>query len=221
MATNIRQSAENAVQTEQLALHAAEDARVAGQAVAETVTAMREITKKISIVENIANQTRMLSLNATIEAAKAEEQGKAFSVVAMAVRQLADRTRKAAVEINGLAEHGVSIAETSGELLAKLVPNIQKTAELVQEISAASREQSVGTEHVNAAVQQLDAIAQRNASVADKMGMMAETLAKQAEQLQHRMQFFKMRAAAAEQHPESRPALITETVDQPVEAQRH
>lgn len=197
MSANIRQSAENARQTERLALQSAQDAAVGGQAVAQTVTAMREITKKIGVIENIANQTRMLSLNATIEAAKAAEHGKAFAVVAAAVRQLADITRKAAVEIETLSHHGVGIAETSGELLAKVVPNIRKTAELVQEISAASREQSIGTEHVNAAIQQLDEVAQQNAVVADKMAAMAETLAVQAEQLQHMMQFFHIQAMAA------------------------
>ncbi len=192
MTANIRQNADNALQTEKIARHAAEQAQAGGHAVIEAVTAMRKIAKKISIIEEIARQTRMLSLNATIEAAKAEEQGKGFAVVAAEVRALADRSREAAEEITGLAGSGVAIAEKAGELLTQLVPDIQKTAELVQEISAASTEQSSGAAHINRAIQQLDHVIQQNAANSEEMVATAEELASQAGQLQHTMAFFKI-----------------------------
>jgi methyl-accepting chemotaxis protein len=158
MAANIRQNADNALQTEKIARQSAEDARNSGQAVTQTVSAMKEIAKKIKIIEEIASQTHMLSLNATIEAAKAQEHGKGFAVVAAEVRGLAERSRVAAEEITELAGSGVTIAEQAGETLTMLVPNIQRTAELVQEISAASHEQSSGTEQINHAIQLLDRV---------------------------------------------------------------
>jgi len=127
----------------------------------------------------------MLSLNATIEAAKTQEYGKGFAVVASEVRSLAERSRTAATEINALAGSSVATAEKAGEMLAKLVPDIQKTAELVQEISAASGEQSSGAEQINKAIQQLDQVVQQNASV-------SEELASQAEQLQSTIEFFSV-----------------------------
>jgi len=184
MAANIRQNADNALQTEQIAVKAAKDAREGGQAVTETVAAMKEITQRITIIEEIARQTHMLSLNATIEAAKAQEYGKGFAVVASEVRALAERSRTAATDINALASESVTVAEKAGELLTKLVPDIQKTAELVQEISAASKEQDTGAGQINSAIQQLDQVVQQNASV-------SEELASQAEQLQSTIEFFR------------------------------
>ena len=148
--------------------------------------------------EDIAMQTRMLSLNATIEAARAQEHGKGFAVVAAEVRALAERTRTAAAEINQLANSSVSVAEKAREMLTTLVPSIHKTAELVQEISAASNEQSTGAGHINTAVQQLDRVTQQNASTADEMTSMAETLANQAEQLQRAIAFFSINDTAHE-----------------------
>ncbi len=200
MASNIRQNADNALQTGKIARQAAENAQEGGHAVIIAVTAMREIAKKISIIEDIARQTHMLSLNATIEAAKAEEQGKGFAVVAAEVRSLAERSREAAEEITALADSGVTIAEKTGELLAQLVPDIQKTAELVQEISAASNEQSTGTVQINRAIQQLDQVTQQNAASSEEMAATAEELASQAEQLQHTIAFFKIDEADREKN---------------------
>jgi methyl-accepting chemotaxis protein len=184
MAANIRQNSDNALQTEKIAVEAAANAREGGQAVAETVTAMKDIAQRISIIEEIARQTHMLSLNATIEAAKAQDYGKGFAVVAAEVRALAERSRTAANEINTLASSSVNTAVHAGELLNKVVPDIQRTAELVQEISAASREQNSGATQINKAIQQLDNVIQQNASV-------SEELAAQAEQLQSTIDFFK------------------------------
>ncbi len=144
MAANIRQNADNTLQTEKIALNATEDAQDSGQAVAEAVSAMKAIAKKIAIVVEIARQTRMLSLNVTIEVARAQEHGRGFAVVASEVRSLAERSQTAVTEITQLATSSVAIAEKAGEKLKKLVPDIQKTAELVQEISAASKEQDTG-----------------------------------------------------------------------------
>lgn len=196
MAANIRQNADNATQTEKLAIQAAEHARESGKAVTEMVKAMKEIAQKINIIEEIARQTHMLSLNATIEAAKAQEYGKGFAVVAAEVRSLAERSRNAANEINGLASSSVATSERAGEMLTKLVPDIQKTAELIQEISAASREQTNGAEQISKAIQQLDQVIQQNATV-------TEELASQAEQLQATVEFFKVKEATKEVSPES------------------
>jgi methyl-accepting chemotaxis protein len=152
---------------------------------------MKTITEKILIIEEIARQTHILSLNATIEACKAQEAGKGFGVVSREVRELAERSRAAAAEINYLAGSGMEIAEKTRKMLRKLVPNIQKTAELVQEISAASNEQDKGTEQINTAVQQLDQVIQQNVATSEEMSSTAEELANQAEHLQKVIEFFK------------------------------
>ncbi len=192
MAANIRQNADNAQQTEKIALQAASNAREGGKAVLETVNAMQEISKKILLIEDIVRQTRMLSLNATIEAARAQEHGRGFAVVAAEVRGLAERSQTAAAEINMLATTSVAIAEKAGQMLEKLVPDIEKTSELVQEISAASHEQNTGVEQINKAIQQLDQIIQQNASMSEQMSSTAEELAGQAEQLQGSIAFFHL-----------------------------
>ncbi len=191
MVANIQQNADNARRTEHIAIQSAEDARESGKAVAEAVTAMQKIAKKISIIEEIARQTNMLSLNATIEAAKAEEKGKGFAVVASEVRGLAERSREAAEEINELANSGVVIAENAGERLSRLVPDIQRTAELIQEISAASSEQNTGVGQFNKAIQQLDQIAQHNAATSEELSATARELASQFEVIQHTIAFFQ------------------------------
>jgi len=191
MAANIRQNAENALQTEKIAVKAAQDAEASGRAVSEMVEAMKTITQKISIIEEIARQTHMLSLNATIEAAKAQDYGKGFGVVASEVRSLAERSRTAAVEIARLTTTSTTITERASDMLRQLVPDIRKTAELVQEITAASAEQNKGTAQINDAIQQLDEVIQRNAAVSEEMSSTSEELAAQAEHLQAAVAFFK------------------------------
>lgn len=198
MAANIRQNADNAQETEKIARQSAEYAEEGGKVVAETVVAMQQIAEKIAIIEDIVTQTRMLSLNATIEAARAQEHGKGFAVVAAEVRALAERTRTAAAEINQLANSSVSVAEKAGEMLSTLVPDIQKTAELVQEISAASSEQSSGADQINKAIQQLDQVTQQNSAISEEMAATAEELAGQAEYLQSTMTFFTVESTAQE-----------------------
>ena len=190
MAANIRQNADNAQQTEKIAAQAAKDAGESGQAVADTVDAMQQIAQKIAIIEDITRQTRMLSLNATIEAARAQEHGRGFGVVAAEVRALAERSQAAATEINGLASSSMAIAEKAGERLKQLVPDIRKTAELVQEISAASREQSTGTGQINNAIQQLEQVIQQNSATSEELSATAEELASQAEMLRNTVGFF-------------------------------
>jgi methyl-accepting chemotaxis protein len=192
MAANIKQNSENAQQTEKMALKAAEDGKQGGQAVTETVSAMKEIASKISIIEEIARQTNLLALNAAIEAARAGEHGKGFAVVASEVRKLAERSQEAAGEINQLAKTSVNVAEQAGSMLTKIVPDIQKTADLVQEINAASNEQTTGAEQINKAVQQLDSVIQQNASASEEMASTSEELLGQAEQLQNTIAFFRI-----------------------------
>lgn len=205
MGANIRQNADNAVETEKIALKAAVDAREGGEAVLKTVKAMKEISEKISVIEEIARNTNLLALNAAIEAARAGEHGKGFAVVASEVRKLAERSQKAAAEISELSLTSVEIAEKAGQMLGKIVPDIQKTAELVQEISAASKEQNTGTEQINKALAQLEQIIQQNAassgqisstileqsSQAEEMASMSEELESQAENLDCAVSFFK------------------------------
>ncbi|BDV42457.1 methyl-accepting chemotaxis protein [Geotalea uraniireducens] len=190
MSSNIRQNADNASQTEKIALKSAADAREGGKAVAETVAAMKDIAGRISIIEEIARQTNLLALNAAIEAARAGEHGKGFAVVAAEVRKLAERSQKAAGEISQLSASSVEVAEKAGDMLARILPDIQKTAELVQEISSASREQDTGAEQINRAIQQLDSVIQQNAGAAEEMASTAEELSAQAEQLQNTIAFF-------------------------------
>ena len=191
MATNIRRNTDNAQQTEIIATKAAEDAMETGEVVAEAVKAIQEIARKITVIEDITLQTRMLSLNATIEAARAQEHGRGFAVVAAEVRALAERSQTAASEITLLADSSVAIAEKAGERLKLLVPNIQKTAELVQEINFASREQNTGTEQISVAIQQLSNVTQHNSAASSEMSETAADLAYQAEMLTSTIAFFK------------------------------
>lgn len=192
MSVNIRHNAENAMETERIAIQSNQVAEESGIVVAKSVTAMQQITEKILIIREIAQQTRLLSLNATIEAARAQEYGKAFSVVAAEVRTLSDTTRIAAEEIDELAASSRAISEQAGEMLAKLVPNTRKTAALVQEISLASQEQSAGADQVNNAIQQLDVVTQGNSITSEELAATAEKLAVQAGQLQRTIAFFKV-----------------------------
>ncbi len=192
MAANIRQNAENAMQTEKIARKSADDAQDGGEAVAQTVSAMKEIAEKINIIEEIARQTDLLALNAAIEAARAGDHGKGFAVVASEVRKLAERSQTAAAEISKLSVSSVDVAEKAGEMLKRIVPDIQKTADLVQEISAASNEQNAGADQINQAIGQLDEVIQQNASATEEMASTSEELSSQAEQLQSSMEFFKI-----------------------------
>lgn len=207
MAANIRQNSDNALETEKIAIQGAKDAQEGGEAVAETVSAMKDIAARINIIEEIARQTNLLALNAAIEAARAGEHGKGFAVVAAEVRKLAERSQKAAGEINDLSTSSVEIAEKASTLLGVIVPNIQKTAELVQEIAAASKEQDAGAEQINSSIQQLDRVIQQNSSAAEEMASTTESLSLQADQLQQAVAFFDVDDAARQDQPVSRPAV--------------
>jgi len=192
MSSSIQQNADNAKQTDKIASKAADDAKEGGDAVTQTVHAMKEIAEKINIIEEIARKTDLLALNAAVEAARAGEHGKGFAVVASEVRKLAERSQTAAAEIAKLTKSGVAVAEGAGTMLNKLVPDIRKTAELVQEINAASTEQNAGAAQINKAIQQLDQVIQQNASASEEMASTAEELSSQAEQLQSSISFFKV-----------------------------
>jgi methyl-accepting chemotaxis protein len=189
---SIQQNTENARQTEKISTKAAQDANDAGQSVAQTVKAMKEIAQKTSIIEEIARQTDLLALNAAIEAARAGEHGKGFAVVASEVRKLAERSQTAAGEISKLSGSSVEIAESAGAMLDKLVPDIRQTADLVKEITVASEEQNNGAAQINKAVQELDKIVQQNASASEELAASSEELASQAAQLQSAIEFFKV-----------------------------
>jgi methyl-accepting chemotaxis protein len=190
MVSNIKQNADNAQQTDKIANKSAKDAQESGKSVLEAVSAMKEIASKISIIEEIARQTNLLALNAAIEAARAGEHGKGFAVVAAEVRKLAERSQKAAGEINQLSANTLKVSEKSGEMLDKLVPDIQRTAELVQEITAASKEQDTGAEQINKALQQLEQVIQQNASASEEMASTTEELTGQSDQLVSALSFF-------------------------------
>ncbi|MBI5442321.1 MAG: PAS domain-containing protein [Deltaproteobacteria bacterium] len=192
MSSNIRQSAENASQTEKIAVKVASDAKRGGEAVSQTVDAMKEIATKISIIDEIARQTNLLALNAAIEAARAGEHGKGFAVVASEVRKLAERSQRAAGEITELSGQSVGVAEHAGDLLSEILPDVQKTAELVQEISSSSREQDSGADQINRAIQQLDTVIQQNASASQQMSSTAEELSGHSEHLKKIIAFFQV-----------------------------
>jgi methyl-accepting chemotaxis protein len=192
MVANIRQNAHTAQQTEKIAHQAAESTKEGSKAVGETVTAMKEIAGKISFIEEIARQTNLLALNAAIEAARAGEHGKGFAVVASEVRKLAERSQAVAVEISRLSLTSVEVAEQAGQLLNRIVPDIQRTAEMVMEISSASAEQNAGAEQINKAIQQLDKVVQQNAGASEEMAATAAGLSSQAEHLLSTVSSFKM-----------------------------
>jgi len=192
MGASVQQNADNAKQTDKIATKAAEDAIASGEAVSQTVRAMKEIAEKISIIDEISRKTDLLALNAAVEAARAGEHGKGFAVVASEVRKLAERSQTAAAEISRLTTDGVQRADSAGQLLARLVPDIRKTAELVREIAAASAEQGAGANQVSKAMQQLDQVIQQNASASEEMSTGSDALSDQAETLQTAISFFKV-----------------------------
>ncbi len=192
MAATVKQNTDNSQATEQISKKAAVDAGEGGAAVTQAVAAMKEIADKISIINEIASQTNLLALNAAIEAARAGEAGKGFAVVASEVRKLAERSQKAAGEISQLSGSTVESAAKAGEIIGRIVPDIKKTADLVQEITAASKEQTAGTDQIGKAMVQLDTVIQQNASASEEMASMAEELSSQAVQLTETMSFFKL-----------------------------
>ena len=207
MASTIKQSADNAAQTERIARQSAADAEASGQAVGKAVGAMETIAEKIMVVQEIARQTDLLALNAAVEAARAGEHGRGFAVVASEVRKLAERSQAAAAEISTLSSDTVKAARSAGEMLGKLVPDIRRTAELVEEISAGTREQNAGASQINTAIQQLDKVTQQNTSAAEQLSSTSEELASQAEQMLESMSFFRL-ASATRQADDDRVATI-------------
>ena len=227
MASNIQQNTDNAQTTQTIAQKASTDAQEGGDAVGEAVRAMKEIASKISIIEEIARQTNLLALNAAIEAARAGEHGKGFAVVAAEVRKLAERSQTAAGEIGQLSASSVEVSERAGTIINTLVPDIQKTAELVQEIAAASSEQNQGASQVNQALQQLDQVIQQNAGASEEMAATSEELSAQADMLAQAISFFKVdtqrqqttaRRQAGKRPPTQKPSTGRAMAHQPAQA---
>ncbi|WP_236032471.1 methyl-accepting chemotaxis protein [Pseudomonas schmalbachii] len=234
IAATVAQNSENARVTDSMASQSSKDAEEGGAAVREMVNAMRQIAGKIGIIDDIAYQTNLLALNAAIEAARAGDHGKGFAVVAAEVRKLAERSQVAAQEIGAVASDSVNLAERAGQLLEQMVPSIRKTADLVQEIASASREQNTGLEQINLAVTQLAQTTQVNASASEELSSTSEEMSGQAVQLQEMIQFFRLAEAAtrkpaagtgrdmpaAAERPQARPlapvkrALLEDPVDE-------
>jgi methyl-accepting chemotaxis protein len=192
MTANIQQNTSNSRQTEKIASKAASDIMESKESVSETETSMKLIASKISIIGEISRQTNLLALNAAVEAARAGEHGRGFAVVAAEVRKLAERSQMAATEIDEVSAKSVHIAQKSGQMLNEVVPNIQKTADLVMEITASSNEQSSGSEQINNAIQNLNMVVQENAATAEQMAAGAEELSAQAISLKDAISFFKI-----------------------------
>jgi len=216
MNANISQNADNSKQTEKIAIKAAMDAKESGEIVKEAVGAMTLIASKISIIEEISRNTNLLALNAAIEAARAGEHGKGFAVVASEVRKLAEQSQRAAGEITELAAKTVKLSQESGEKLTRLVPDIERTSELVEEISVASNEQQTGVVQITQAIQQLDHIIQSNASSSEELASTSEELAAQADQLKMTIQFFKIKEGGTERNIiKSKPLLVAAKPSKP------
>ncbi len=197
MSASIGQNRENSREMERVASRGAEEAEESGRVVSETVRAMKTITERIVIIEEIAYQTNLLALNAAIEAARAGEHGRGFAVVATEVRKLAERSQQAAREISEVASSSVRVAERSGQLIFSLVPAIRKTAELVREVAAATAEQASGVSQMNRTMTQMDDVTQQNAAASEELASTAEEMTAQAQALQELMFFFRAEKAEA------------------------
>jgi methyl-accepting chemotaxis protein len=206
ISATVSQNTENAKVTDSMASQSAKDAVESGDAVRDMVIAMRKIAEKIGIIDDIAYQTNLLALNAAIEAARAGDHGKGFAVVAAEVRKLAERSQVASQEIGSVASSSVTLAERAGNLLNQMVPSIRKTADLVQEISSASREQNTGLEQINLAVAQLAQTTQVNASASEELSSTAEEMSAQAIELQEMIRFFRIDAGPAQRSAPRREA---------------
>jgi len=191
MTSNIDQNTENAQQTETIAIVSAKGIREGNESSKTAIDSMNKIAEKISIINEIAFQTNILALNAAVEAARAGEHGKGFAVVASEVRKLAERSKISSEEIEELSKSGVNVSKIAGEQLEKIVPEIERTASLVQEISIASIEQSSGSNQINSAIQDLNHVTQENAGVSDSLANKSIELSQQAEELIDAISFFK------------------------------
>jgi methyl-accepting chemotaxis protein len=207
MSASIAQNNENAKVTGDIATKTAKETVAGGKAVSETVSAMKEIAHKIAIIDDIAYQTNLLALNAAIEAGRAGEHGKGFAVVAAEVRKLAERSQVAAEEISRLASGSVGLAEQAGTLLVGIVPGIQKTADLVQEIAAASSEQNTGVSQISSAVNQISQAIQQNAAASEELASTSEEMSAQAMELQSLMGFFTLEGGSGRSRTAQRPQL--------------
>ncbi|MEM6972685.1 MAG: HAMP domain-containing methyl-accepting chemotaxis protein [Pseudomonadota bacterium] len=190
MTSTIRQTAENASQTERIASQAATDAENSGKAVRNAVDAMKKIADRITIIQEIARQTDLLALNAAVEAARAGSHGRGFAVVASEVRKLSERSQQAASEISTLSSDTVAVSAEAGRMLDALMPNIRRTSDLVQEISAATREQDIGAQQINAAIRDLDSVIQQNAAAAEQSAATSAELSNEAQALNQTISYF-------------------------------
>jgi methyl-accepting chemotaxis protein len=197
ISASIEHTSENARATDDIAGLTAQEAAEGGTAVRDTVSAMQQIAERIGIVDDIAYQTNLLALNAAIEAARAGEAGRGFAVVASEVRKLAERSQHAAQEISALAANSVSTAERAGSLLEKIVPDVRRTSELIQEIAASSTEQAAGIGQISTAMGQLSQASQHNASASEELAATAEQMGSQAQQLHELMEYFRIDEGAA------------------------
>ena len=215
MTASIKQNTDNATATEAIALKSSKDGEEGGRAVHESVGAMKQISGKVSVIDEIARQTNLLALNAAIEAARAGEAGKGFAVVASEVRKLAERSQAAAGEITELSRSTMETATSAGDLIQKIVPDVKRTAELVQEIASASREQNAGAEQISKAITQLSSVIQQNASASEEMASMAEELAGQSELLTQTVAFFKISTSREEDSSPKKGQIIARPKIQP------